>query len=186
MIRGWWGTWGVVAALVAWPAQAIEWEYQLLPAEGDQGVVCTAGIYYSDGPFIARVYGTTLDFYLSDDELALLPDRRLGTVAFFFNGADFTLDAESGASEGGATVDHLYLTPAERDTEEIVNRLRYAGSLEILFPDGLSYTIGPEGSNAALSDAFECWAREEGSGSGPDGGRNPFGEAPTPGRNPFE
>ena len=176
--------WGLAAMLAAAATQAAaEWEFAYYPAEQEEDLfVCTAGVHYADGPFLLRVYGRTVDFYLADDELALPPDRHLGTVVFAFRDIDYVLDADSGWDGHEGPVDHLYLTPAEEDVAPLLARLRERREMEIVFPDGLSYTIGLVGSSSALTEAFECWSREV---TGPQAGaegHNPFAA----GRNPFD
>ena len=170
--------------LAAGPAAA-EWEYHYYGAEtGEDLAVCTAGIYYEDGPFVLRVYDRIVDFYLADDELSLPPDRPLGSVVFAFRDADFVLRADSGWDGGDLPVNYLYLTPEDRDVAPLLTLLRDARDMEIVFPDGLAYTIGLTGSSVALAEAFECWSRET---TGPLTGRagiNPF-EAPAA-RNRFD
>jgi hypothetical protein len=179
------GRFGWVLAVVlagAATQAAAQWEYEYYPAqEGDDLAVCTAGVYYDDGPFILRVYDRTVDFYLADDGLSLPPGQALGTVVFSFRDIDFVLEADSGEDLGGPPVGHMYLTPAEGDVAPLLDRLRGRREMDIVFPDGLYYTIGLDGSSAALTEAFECWTREL-TGPAEGGGANPFAA----GRNPFD
>lgn len=167
--------WALAAGLAGAATQAAaEWEHHYYPAEGpDDLAVCTAGVYYDDGPFILRVYDRIVDFYLADDELSLPPDRALGTVVFAFRDIDFVLLADSGVDVPGRPVSFLYLTPEEGDVAPLLNRLRDRREMEIVFPDGFGYTIDLNGSSAALAEAFECWTRETTGAVGPTG-RNPF------------
>ena len=178
--------WALGATLAfATQAAALDWEHRFYPAEveGDLAV-CTAGVHYADGPFVLRIYDETVDFYLEDDELALPPERTLGTVVFVFDDLDFVLAADSGWTEDGGPVDHLFLTPRGDDVALLFERLRARAEMDIVFPDGLAYTIGLDGSWAALFEAFECWRREATGAMAPEG-RNPFAAADEPGRNPF-
>ena len=179
--------WALAGALAtaAGPAAA-EWEYHFYPAEaGEEMAVCTAGIYYADGPFVLRVYESTVDFYLADDELSLPPDRMLGTVVLAFRDIDFVLEADSGYADHGGPVDHLFLTPGGRDVAPLLERLRSERAVEVVFPDGLGYTIDLTGSSAALREAFECWSREITGPLARHGGRNPFGDG-APAHDPFD
>ena len=179
--------WALAAALtLATDAGAQEWEHVFYPPEDDGFAVCAAGVYYSDGPFVVRLYDRTIDFYLQDDELALPPERMLGTVVLVFQDIDFVLRADSGWAEGGGRVDHLFLTPADQDIASLLSHLRHASEMDVAFPDGLAYTIDLRGSSAALYEAFECWDRKFARIASRGGGRNPFAASEPLGRNPFE
>ena len=174
-----WGT-ALAGALVlgAAPAAA-DWEHHYYAPETDHEMaVCTAGVYYDDGPFVARVYESFVDFYLADVELSLAPDQTLGTVVFGFHDIDFVLQADSGWEDHGGLVSHLFLTPRDEDVAPILGRLRDEREMRIVFPDGLGYIIDLGGSAAAIDEAFACWSREV-TGPTRHEGRNPFdgGEA---------
>ena len=178
--------WALGAALAcgATGAAAQGWEHVYYPPEAEGEVaVCTAGVYYADGPFVMRVYDRMVDFYLRDDELALPPERMLGDVVFVFDDLDFVLTADSGWREDGGLVNDLFLTPRGEDVAPLLERLRARAEMEIVFPDGLAYTIGLGGSSAALFEAFECWNREV-TGVVEPRARNPFA-AGSAGRDPF-
>ena len=180
--------WALAAALMGGATQgaAQGWEHVYYPAEpGVDIAVCTAGIYYADGPFVVRVYDRVVDFYLADDELALPPGRVLGDVVFLFHDIDFVLSADTGPEARGGPVDHLYLTPRAADVPAILERLRGDRDMEIAFPDGLAYTIDLEGSSAALAEAFACWSRETTGVAAAPPGRNPFAASEPQGRDPF-
>ena len=178
---------GAAAALAAGPALAIEWGHRIAEVSDDSTLdIGTAGICYDDGPSVLRVQGQTMDLSLADDDLALPPDRTLGTLDFPFGTSTLTLQADSCGSDDGRPVDHLHLIPSRNRSEEIPQRLRRFNAMEIAFPDGMSHTVDLTGSGVALIEAFECWRREDrgrrrrrrapfGSG-GPDApqGSNPF------------
>ena len=160
--------------------KAQQWEYSYLQAENEGELsICVASINYSDGPFAVRVYSDVMDFYLADDELSLPSGQLLGNVLFRFKGGDFTLPAHSG-QDGSNAVSHMFITPDQSDYVDMLQSLRYSETFDIVFPDGLSYTIDLAGSNDALLKAFECWSQN----STGQGGRNPF--AQSGGRNPFQ
>ena len=154
--------WALAGALAMAAAPALaEWEHHYYPAEGEGEIaVCTAGIYYDDGPFVLRVYGRTVDFYLADDELSLPPEETLGTVVLAFRDTDFVLWADSGWQARGGHVDHMFLTPDDPDLAPLLEHLRAERMVEVVFPDGLGYSIDLTGSSAALEEAFACWGRE--------------------------
>ena len=178
--------WALAAAVAmgATQAAAETWEHVFYPADAEHVGMCTAGVHYADGPFVLRVYGQVVDFYLADDELALPPERTMGTVVFVFEDLDFVLEADSGWTEGGGLANDLFLMPRGEDVASLLERLRGEDAMDIAFPDGLSYTIGLGGSSAALFEAFECWRRES-TGEVEPQARNPFGTAGTTGHNPF-
>ena len=179
------GALGAAMAMGATQAGADAWEHVFYPAEGEDVAMCTAGVYYDDGPFVLRVYGSVVDFYLADDEFALPPERMMGNVVFVFDDLDFVLEADSGWTEDGGPANDLFLTPRGEDVAPLLERLRGADAMDIAFPDELTYTIGLDGSSEALFEAFECWRREI-IGEVEPQGRNPFGAADdTTGRNPF-
>lgn len=157
------------------------WEYRYLPAENTEELsICSAGVFYSDGPFAVRVYSDKMDFYLEDDQFSLPSSERLGNVGFMFKNRDFILEAHSGSSEANLNVNHMYLSPNSDEYQELLNSLRFGDSFRIVFPDGQDFDIGLKGSNEAILDAFKCWS----SYNTGDGGVNPFSSSG--GINPFQ
>lgn len=171
-------------ALGAAPAAA-DWEHHYYaPQAADEMAVCTAGVYYSDGPFVTRVYERTVDFYLADEEFSLPSERALGTVVFAFRDIDFVLEADSGWEDHGGRVGHLFLTPRDADVEPILGRIRSEREMRIVFPDGLAYIIELGGSSAAIDEAFACWSREI-TGTMGHASSDPFEDSAARVRDPF-
>ena len=130
---------------------------------------------------MVRLYESTLDFILENEQLALPPDVELGNLAFVFKEEAFALSAFSGSAEDySSTSRYMFIDISEQDVTGVLQRLRYSDTLEIVFPDETGVRIGLQGSDAALMKAFACWSQRE-TGSG---GVNPF--AGGAGRNPFE
>ncbi len=174
---------GAALSLGATQATAEGWEHVFYPASGGDVAMCTAGLY-DDRPFVLRAYGPVVDFYLADDGLALPPERMMGEVAFVFDDLDIVLQADSGWREDGGLANDLFLTPRGEDLAPLLERLRSGGEMGIVFPDGLTYIIGLDGSSMALFEAFECWSREI-TGAVEPHARNPFAAAGATERDPF-
>ena len=160
------------------------WEFSYVKGQevGDINS-CQAGIYYKDGAFIARLFSEELDFFFSQNDLALPTDDRLGVVEFAFKDQKFVLVAFSGRSSDGdaKSVNYMFLRPKKTDYAEILALLRYSTEFSMYFPGGTGNTVGLRGSNHAILRAGECWAQKE---TGKFG-KNPFQNSGDSAVNPF-
>lgn len=172
----------LLAALAPVPAAAQStWEFEYVTGQNaDEITSCNASIWFTDGGLVTRIYGESLDFFFSVDELSLPADQELGTVTMEFKSQSFTLGAWSLSSDTGTTT-AMFLTPDKDDYSPILSAIRFASEMGITFPDGSGYSIPLYGSENALRQATECWT------SNPTGpaGKNPFTGAGGTDRNPF-
>lgn len=170
----------LIAALAPLPAAAQSvWEFEYAEAtSADEITSCNAAIWFNDGALVARIYGESLDFFFSVDELSLPQDEALGDVRLEFKSQTFLLGAWS-VSADTPTTTAMFLTPQKDDYSPILSAIRFASEMGITFPDGSGYTIPLTGSEEALRLATDCWTSRP-TGAGTDG-RNPFSGAGTGG-----
>jgi hypothetical protein len=179
----------IILSTPAFSQQYTSWSSEYLPSErADQLSVCTAGVYYSDGFFMMRLYDDNLDFLFNNNQLTLPYGEVLGRALLVIDGQSYELIAETfprGRDDALPSTQTMALYYQYDDFDNLVNALRWGGAARIVFPNQTYYTFTLNGSNNAIMAAFNCWERNY---TG-EPNNNPFEGAPnqTPqqGGNPF-
>ena len=164
----------LAAVLFVHPLQARAWQFLNIEGKGAGTLnACAATKDYRDSFIAIRLYGDVIDMVFYHQDFALPYDKVLGPVGVGIDDAVYVAAASSfarDASDTRATTSAIQMMFEPEKFGEIFNALRNGRTMNIVFPNGDSYTVPLVGSAKALNLASECWRAKQ---TGPDE-KNPF------------